>query len=142
MSMNLFPIRNDDDHGRALARVDQLIDAPEGTTEADELEVWAVLIDAYEEKHHAIGLPDPIGAIVASLEQKGLERSDLETILGCHRGRVSEVLNDKRGLSLEMMRRLHEALDLPYEVLMQAAGTGASPSSKVGDTEKMRAVRG
>ena len=115
--MEIRPIRNDDDHAAALEGIDGLWGAPPGSREADALEVLLTLVDDYESKHHAIGPPDPIDAILFRVEQQGLTRQDLEPLIG-HRGRVSEVLNRKRPLTLPMIRRLHEALGIPAEVLL------------------------
>jgi HTH-type transcriptional regulator / antitoxin HigA len=95
-----------------------LFDARPGTIEADRLEILTTLVEAYENQHYAIFLPDPVEAIKYFLESRGLTRRDLELYLG-NRGRVSEVLNHKRPLSLEMIRRLHDGLGIPAEVLIQ-----------------------
>jgi HTH-type transcriptional regulator/antitoxin HigA len=118
MSQSVFPIRNDHDHARALEQIERLWGADAGTPEADLLEVLVTLVNAYEARHHAIELPDPIEAIKFRMEQAGLSRADLEPILG-GRGRVSEVLNRRRKLSIEMIRRLHSELGIPAEVLLR-----------------------
>jgi HTH-type transcriptional regulator/antitoxin HigA len=117
--MRLRPVRNERDHAAALARIETLWDAPPGSAEADELEVIATLVDAYEQKSVEIVPPDPIDAILFRLEQTGQDRSDLQRILGVGRGRVSEILNRKRGLSLAMIRTLVAELGIPAEVLIQ-----------------------
>ena len=91
--------------------------AKPGTDDGDELDVLATLVDAYEAKHFPIDSPDPIEAIRFRMEQMGLERKDLEPFIGS-RARVSEVLNKRRGLSLKMIRALHEELDIPLEALI------------------------
>jgi HTH-type transcriptional regulator/antitoxin HigA len=91
--------------------------AKAGTDDGDELDVLATLVDAYETKHFPIDSPDPIEAIRFRMEQLGLERKDLEPLIGS-RARVSEVLNKRRGLSLKMIRALHEELDIPLEALI------------------------
>ena len=118
--MNIQPIRNDADLERAFARMDTLWSAEEGTPEADELEILSILIERYEDEHYPIGLSDPIEAIKFRMEQQGLTQRDLEPFIGGS-GRVSEVLNRKRGLSLSMIRRLHEGLRIPYDSLMNEA---------------------
>ena len=123
--MAIRPIRTRRDHRAALGRIEQLWDAPPGSEAADELEVLATLVDAYEQLHDPIPDPDPIEAILFRLEQTGQDRSDLQRILGVGRGRVSEILNGKRGLSLAMIRKLASALGIPAEVLIQPAGQGA-----------------
>jgi HTH-type transcriptional regulator/antitoxin HigA len=118
--MHIKPIHNDADHAHAIELIEALWgdQAPEiGTPEADTLEVLITLVDAYEALHHAIEPPDPIEAIRFRMEQLGLTRKDLEPMIG-GRGRVSEVLNRKRALSLQMIRRLHAGLGISNSVLV------------------------
>jgi len=115
--MDIHPIRNDEDHGRALARIEELWGSPQGTPEAEALEVLVTLVDAYEAQHHAIEAPDPIEAILFRMEQQGLTRRDLEPLIG-GRARVSEVLNRRRPLTLAMIRRLRAGLGLSADVLV------------------------
>jgi len=96
------------------------MDAESGTDEGDELEVLATLVEVYEEKHFPIGAADPVEAILFRMEQQDLKRKDLEAFIGS-RHRVSEVLNRKRGLSLDMIRRLHAGLGIPLEALVGEA---------------------
>jgi HTH-type transcriptional regulator/antitoxin HigA len=112
------PIRNESDYDAALARIEVLMDAAPGSSRGDLLDVLVTLVEAYEEKRWRIEPPDPIDAIKARLEQRGLTRSHLEKMLGT-RGRVSEILNRKRPLTLEMIRRLHRDLGIPAESLIQ-----------------------
>jgi len=119
--MTIRPIRNNSDHESALKRIQVLMAAKPGTDEGDELDVLATLVDAYEVKHFPIESPDPIEAIKFRMEQMGLERKDLEPLIGS-RARVSEVLNKRRGLSLKMIRTLHEELDIPLEALIGREG--------------------
>ena len=114
----LKPIRSEADHEAALAEIERLWGAKAETPEGDRLDILATLIDAYEAEHHPIDPPDPIEAIRFRMEQQGLTRDDLERVLGS-RVRVSEVLNRKRGLSIAMIRRLHEALGIPADVLIR-----------------------
>jgi HTH-type transcriptional regulator/antitoxin HigA len=116
--VEIKPIRTEADYEAALAEIEQLFEAVPGTLEGDRLEVLTTLVEAYEEKHYPIPLPDPIEAIYYYLESRGLSRRDLEPYLGS-RARVSEVLNRKRPLSLEMIRRLNNGLRIPAEVLIQ-----------------------
>ena len=116
----LKPIRNDDDLRAAFKRLELVYQAQEGTPEADEMEILVTLIEAYENKHFPISAEDPIEAIKFRMEQQGLTQKDLEPFIGSS-GRVSEVLNHKRGLSLPMVKRLHEGLNIPYESLLSAA---------------------
>ena len=92
--------------------------AKSGTTRGDRLDVLATLVDVYEVEHYPINAPDPIEAIKFRMEQQGISRKDLEGILGS-RMRVSEVLNRRRGLSIEMIRKLHSKLRIPAEALIR-----------------------
>jgi HTH-type transcriptional regulator/antitoxin HigA len=121
--MELRPIRTKADYKAALKTISTLLDAPEGSKEAGMLEVLSVLVEAYEEDHHPIAPPDPIEAIKFRMEQNGLTRRDLEPYLGS-RARVSEVLNRKRPLSVEMIRRLNAGLGIPAEILIRPYKTG------------------
>jgi len=118
------PIRSEADYEKALAEVERLWGARSGTPEGDRLDVLATLIDAYESAHHPIDPPDPIEAIKFRMEQQGLTRKDLEGILGT-RTRVAEVLNRRRGLSINMIRRLHDKLGISAEVLIRPSRTEA-----------------
>ena len=119
--MDIQPIRTTADHDVALERISELMSAEVGTPEGDELDVLATLVDAYERAHFPIESADPIEAIQFRVEQLGLVRKDLEPFLGS-RHRVSEILNRRRGLSLEMIRRLHARLNIPLEVLVGRSG--------------------
>ena len=112
------PVRTEAEYEATLEEIEQLFEAGPGTPAGDRLEVLTTLVEAYEEKHYPIPLPDPIEAIYYYLESRGLSRRDLEPYLGS-RARVSEVLNRKRPLSLEMIRRLNKGLKIPAEVLIQ-----------------------
>ena len=115
--MNIRPIHTEADLNQAFARMEVLWGSPAGSAEAEELEILSILIEKYESEHHPVGSSDPIEAILFALEQRGLTRRELEPYIGSS-GRVSEVLNRKRGLSLQMIRRLHAGLKIPYESLM------------------------
>lgn len=121
--MDIHPIKDEQDYDAALAEVEGLMDAEPNTPDGDRLDVLVTLIEAYEAKHHALDLPDPIEAIKFRMEQMGLSRKELEPFIGS-RARVAEVLNRKRQLSLEMIRRLHEGLKIPAEVLIQPSHHG------------------
>ncbi|HRH80937.1 MAG TPA: transcriptional regulator [Thiobacillaceae bacterium] len=118
--MTIKPIHNDDDLRAAFRRLEAIFQAEAGTPEADEMEVLVTLIEAYENKHFPIGPPDPVEAIKFRMEQMGLAPRDLEPYIGPS-GRVSEVLNRKRPLSLRMVKRLHDGLNIPYESLLSRA---------------------
>ncbi len=112
-------IKNEKDYEDALSRVEELmdIDPLEGSDEAEELELLALLINTYEDKVYPVALPDPIDAIKFRMEQQGLTRKDMVRFFGS-KSKVSEVLNRKRGLSLSMIRALHKELSIPAEVLI------------------------
>ena len=118
MAIELKPIRTEADYDAALEEVERLWGAKSDTPEGDRLDVLATLIDAYEAKHHPMDPPDPVEAIGFRMEQQGLTRKDLEPIIG-PRGRVSDILNRKRGLSIGMIRQLHEQLGISAEVLIR-----------------------
>jgi HTH-type transcriptional regulator/antitoxin HigA len=116
--MELKPIRTEVDYQAALKEAEALWDAPEGNLEADRLEVLTLLIQDYEAKHYPIPDPDPIDFLLHVMEARELTRKDLEPYIGS-RGRVAEVLNRTRPLSLDMIRRLAEGLQVPAEVLIK-----------------------
>lgn len=125
MTGDVKPLRSSADYEAALVAIERLWGARLGTPEGDRLEVLATLIDAYEADHYPIDPPDPIDAIKFRMEQQCLTRRDLEGIIGT-RTRISEVLNRKRGLSIEMIRRLHETLGISAEVLIRPTREGAA----------------
>jgi len=112
------PIRTKRDYEAALTEIERLWGAKANTPEGDRLDVLATLIDAYETEHYPMDPPDPIEAIKFRMEQQGLTRKDLEEIIGT-RTRIAEVLSRKRGLSITMIRRLHERLGISAEVLIR-----------------------
>jgi HTH-type transcriptional regulator/antitoxin HigA len=118
MNDAIKPIRTRRDYAAALVEVKRLWGAKSKTREGDRLDVLATLIDAYEAEHYPMDPPDPIEAIKFRMEQQGLTRRDLEPLIGT-RTRVAEVLNRKRGLSIEMIRRLHRKLGISADVLIR-----------------------
>jgi HTH-type transcriptional regulator/antitoxin HigA len=116
--MELKPIRTKKEYQAALAEVELLWDAPAKSPEADRLDVLTLLIEQYERQHFPIADPDPIDFLVHVMEARGMTRKDLEPYIG-PRGRVSDILNRIRPLSLEMIRRLSAGLKLPAEVLIR-----------------------
>src|SRR5712691_7148373 len=118
MKNSVKPIRTKKDYETALDGLERLWGAKSGTPEGDRLDVLATLIDAYEAVHYPMDPPDPIEAIKFRMEQQGLTRKDLEPLIGT-RTRVAEVLNRKRSLSIAMIRRLHEQLGIPADVLIR-----------------------
>ena len=127
--MTLGPIKTESDYEAALSRVAALFHAPAGTPEGDELDILLSLVDAYEASHHPIGLPHPIEAILFRLDQAGLTRKDLEPMLGTS-GRVSELLNGERSLTLQMIRNLHRGLGIPLESLALDESNLIPPASE------------
>lgn len=119
---SLKPIRTKADYEAALEEVEHLWGMRAGTPEGDRLDILATLIAAYESEHYPIDPPDPIEAIKFRMEQQGLTRKDLEGLLGS-RTRVAEVLNRQRGLSINMIRRLHEKLGISAEILIRPTWT-------------------
>ncbi|WP_026770163.1 type II toxin-antitoxin system HigA family antitoxin [Asinibacterium sp. OR53] len=117
--MNIKPIKTKKDYQAALERLDIIFDAKKGTAEGDELEVLSVLIDNYENQHFPIGFPDPVEAIKFRMEQLGYSQTDFAEVIGS-KSRSSEILNKKRKLSLDMIRQIHDILNIPTEVLVQA----------------------
>ena len=117
--MKIKLIKSKKDYEQALERLEKIFDAKKGSPEGDELEVLGLLIDSYESHFFPIGFPDPIEAIKFRLDQLGYNQNDLAKVVG-HKSRASEILSKKRKLSLEMIRMLHEQLNIPTDVLIQA----------------------
>jgi HTH-type transcriptional regulator/antitoxin HigA len=116
--MELKLIHTKKDYLAALAEVDRLWDAPAKSSAADQLDVLTLLIEQYEREHFPIADPDPIDFLAHIMEARGLTRKDLEPYIG-PRGRVSDILNRIRPMTLEMIRKLAEGLKLPAEVLIR-----------------------
>ncbi len=116
--MNIKPIRSEEDYQLAMQRLEEIFDSKKGTEEGDELEVLSILIDRYENENFPIGMPDPIEAIKFRMEQLGMKQKDLAELMGL-KSRVSEILNKKRKLTLDMIRKLNSILNIPTEVLVQ-----------------------
>lgn len=116
--MEIKPIRTKTDYRAALGEIESLMTARAGSAEGERLDVLVTLVEAYERKHFPMDLPDPIEAIRFSMEQKGLTAKDLVPMIG-QINRVYEVLNGKRLLTLQMIRRLHRELGIPAESLIR-----------------------
>jgi len=116
--MDLHPIRDETEYDRAIEEIERLWDSPSGTPERNRLQLLTILVESYERIHHPIEPPDPIEALLYAMEKKGLTRHDLEVYLGS-RGRVTEVLNRRRPLTMEMIRRLHDGLGISADSLIQ-----------------------
>ena len=117
--MEIKVIRTENDYQQSLKRLELIFDAEFGSPEGDELEILGMLIEKYENEHYPIPLPDPIEAIKFRMEELGYKQGDLATIVGL-KSRASEILNKKRKLTLEMIRKINEHLKIPIEVLVQA----------------------
>lgn len=113
-------IHTEEEYEAALAYVETLMDAETGSTREEELEIWTLLIENYEEVHHPIPPPDPVEAIRFRMEQLGLKPSDLTPYIKS-KSKISEILNRKRPLSLSMIRSLHQGLGIPAEILVREA---------------------
>ena len=111
-------IKTDKEYQNALTRLEMIFDAKKGTKEGDELELLALLIDKYEQEKYPIDLPDPIEAIKFRMEQLGYKQKDLAVAIGL-KSRVSEILNKKRKLTIQMIRNLSNLLSIPTEVLVK-----------------------
>ena len=116
--MKITPSRNEKDYQNAFKRLEHIFDAKKGTEDGDELEILSILIDNYENEQFPIGMPDPIEAIKFRMEQMGMKQKDLAEVVG-FTSRVSEILNKKRKLTLDMIRKLNTTLHIPTEVLIQ-----------------------
>lgn len=116
--MEIAPIKTQRDYRRALKEIERLMHARRNTPEGDRLDVLVTLVEAWEKKHYAFDLPDPVEAIKYHMEQNGLEPRDLIPFIGS-RNRVHEILNKRRTLTLRMIQRLHEGLGIPAESLIK-----------------------
>jgi len=115
--MNLKPIKTETDYQEALLKLEKIFDAPIGTKKSDEADILAILIDEYEKEHYPIEAPDPIEAIKIRMEEMKLKQQDLIPEIG-GKSRVSEILNRKRRLTIEMIRKLTRRLNLSAELLI------------------------
>ena len=115
--MKITPIKSETDYGKALKRIEIIFDAPIGSLESDEADILGLLIDDYEQKHYPIEAPDPIEAIKIRMEEMQLKQIDLVNEMG-GKSRVSEILNKKRKLTVEMIRKLTKRLNLSPGLLI------------------------
>lgn len=113
------PIRTEEDYEVAVAEVHRLWGAEDGTADGNCLDLLLVLVDAYEAEHDAIDPPDPIDAILQRMEDRGMSRADLGVLIGAGSGRVSEILNRHRPLTIHMIRKLVVGLGLSEHCLLQ-----------------------
>ncbi len=115
--MKIKVIKSEDDYQLALKRLEVIFDSPADSPEGDEAEVLSILIEKFEDEHYPIGPPDPIEAIKFRMEQMDMSNTDLAEIIG-YKSRVSEIFSRKRKLNLQMIRKLHDKLKIPYETLL------------------------
>lgn len=115
--MKVKVIKTEEDYNQALNRFENIFHAPTNSDEGDEAELLSLLIEKYEEEHYPIEAPDPIEAIKFRMEQMEMTNKDLAQIIG-YKSRVSEIFSKKRKLSLNMIRSLHDKLNIPYESLI------------------------
>lgn len=113
----LKPIKSQEQYKEYLTIIDSLIDCEEGSSEEETLELVSILVEDYESKHYHIEAPDPIEAIKIKMEEEGLMKKDLVEYFGSA-SRVSEVLNRKRPLTLEMIRKIHNGMGISAETLL------------------------
>ncbi len=116
--MDIKPIKTELDYQAALKEIEVLMDAYPETPEGDRLDVMTTLVEAFEAKHYPIEAPDPIEAILHRMEALGIDRRDLEKMIGT-RARVSEVLNRKRPLTISMIRRISDKMHISANVLIR-----------------------
>jgi HTH-type transcriptional regulator/antitoxin HigA len=137
--MNIKPIRNEADYQAVLHEIEKLMESQPGTAEGDQMDVLVTLVEAYEAKHFQIPKPDdPVEVLQYYIESRGLSRSDLIVYLGS-KERVSEILNHKRGLSLAMIRRLHNGLGIPTDLLIGKQARNTSFENKPRTESRIRA---
>ncbi len=127
--IQIHPIRTEQDHDWAIARITELMPAAPNTPEGDELDILVTLVDAYENIHYPIAPPEPLAAIQFHMEHMGVTRKDLEQYIGS-RARVSEVLSGKRPLTLAMVRRLKAGLGISADTLIGATPRSRTPRKK------------
>jgi len=115
--MEINVIKTEEDYNKALKKLEEVFDAPVNSPQGDEAELLTLLIEKYEEEHYPIESPDPIEAIRFRMEQMNMNKKDLAEVIG-YKSRVSEILNRKRKLSLNMIRKLHKKMRIPYDSLL------------------------
>ena len=111
------PIKTEEDYESTLKRIEEIFDSEPNTPEFDELDILTTLVEKYEEKHYPILPPSPVEAIKFKMEEMGVTQVELAKIIGANR--VSEILNNKRKLSINIIKKLHEKLRIPLDILLQ-----------------------
>jgi HTH-type transcriptional regulator / antitoxin HigA len=115
--MEIKAIKTEEDYNQALKRLEEIFHAPIDSTEGDEAGILSILIEKYEDENYSIDAPDPIEAILFRMEQMEMSKKDLAGILG-YKSRVSEIFSKKRKLNIQMIRNLHEKMNIPYDSLI------------------------
>lgn len=115
--MNIKALKTEEDYNQALKRLEVIFHAPIDSPEGDEAEVLSILVEKYEDENYPIDVPNPIDAILFRMEQMEMNQNDLAEIIG-YKSRVSEILNRKRKLNINMIRKLHDKMKIPYESLI------------------------
>ena len=115
--MNIKAIKTEEDYNQALLRLEKIFHSPVDSIEGDEAEVLSILIEKYEDENYPIEAPDPIEAILFRMEQMDMTKKDLADVLG-YKSRVSEIFSKKRKLNINMIRKLHDKMNIPYESLI------------------------
>lgn len=123
------PIKTKKDYENALKEIERLFHAKPNTPDGDRLDILVTLTQVYEESHYPIDFPDAIEALRYWMESRGLDRKDLEPYIGT-RARIAEILGYKRDLTLEMIRKLHDNLHIPAELLIKRSKNHSSKSFK------------
>jgi HTH-type transcriptional regulator / antitoxin HigA len=116
--MKIKPLKTKKDYNLAIARLEEIFDSKPGTPAGDELEILGILIEKFETEHYPIDFPDPIEAIKFRMEQIGYNQTDLANVIG-FKSRVSEIMNKKRKLSLDMIRKISDSLRIPTDLLIK-----------------------
>jgi HTH-type transcriptional regulator/antitoxin HigA len=115
--MDIKAIKTENDYSEALKRLEEIFHAPVDSPEGDEAEILSILIEKYEDETFPIEAPDPVEAILFRMEQMDMSKKDLAEVIG-YKSRVSEILSKKRKLNINMIRKLHDKLKIPYESLL------------------------
>lgn len=115
--MDIKAIKTEEDYNQALRRLEEIFHAPSDSKEGDEAGILSILIEKYEDENYAIEAPDPIEAILFRMEQMEMTKKELADVLG-YKSRVSEIFSKKRKLNIQMIRNLHEKMNIPYDSLI------------------------
>ncbi|MBI1387443.1 MAG: transcriptional regulator [bacterium] len=116
--MNIRPIKTDEDYQSALAEIERLMDAPLNSPMGDRLDVLTTLVEAYEEKNFTIEEPDPVEAILHRMDALGLSWEDMQNLIGAEI-RIADVLTRREPLTIPVIRKIHQELNVPAEILIQ-----------------------